>query len=884
MSIRSRVSSLLRSLLHRRELENDLDAELRSCFELLVDRYQEQGLAPEEAVRLARLEFEGFEQVKEQVREIHMRFTLDSFLQDVRCGWRALRKNPAFAAVAVLTLALGIGVNTAIFSLVYAVLLRPLPYHHPEQLALIWSNYQKMSAARAPASGPMLGEIEHRNRLLDSVGAIWVGNATLAGQDVPEQVKLGFVTNNFFQVLGVHPALGRAFTSEEGSGGRFAVILNDALWHRRFGGDPDIVGKAVDVLGGSATVVGVMPADFRLHLLNVAADVPAFVPFGSNLSKRPLTLYFLSLIARLKPGVTVAQAQSDLDSVAQQIRGIYTPLAAENLTFSVVGMQADAVREIRPGLIALYGGAAFVLLICYLNVANLLLARATDRRKEIAVRSALGASRGRVLRQLLTEGVLLCAIAGSAGVALAWAGVRWLNHVQPDSLARSGKIGLSWPVLAFATAISIVSVLMFAIAPSLKSTKSDLMKALREAGRTSQAPSRRGVRAALIVTEIALGFVLLISAGLMIRTFEKIQSVRPGFDPQSLLTFEIDLNAFDGPERRSFVKEWEAQIDAMPGVDAAGGVSHLPLGDYGNWYSSFRPEGIAPNDAAALLADFRAVTPGYLRAMGTRLLEGRTFDDRDRAGGNQVAVVDEIVAHSTWPNQSAVGKRIEAEHMNDRGGFEERWTEIVGVIEHIDHHSLARQLRGEIYFPYEQSPREHLAFGVRALVDPLSLAGPIREKLRQRDPKMALFKVRPMAAYVETAKAPAAFTAVLAATFAALALLLAAIGIYGVTYYSVSRRMHEMGVRMALGANGRDVMRMIFSEGLIFTGIGMVLGFLGAIAASRELAGLVYGVPLSDPLTYGVVLVVIPATAILACWRPASKASSANPADVLRAE
>ncbi len=884
MPIRRRASTFFRFLFRRRELENDLDAELRSYFELLVDRYREQGVPLEQAERAARLEFEGFEHVKDRVREVQLGFTLDSLFGDIRYAWRTLRKNPAFSAIAVLTLALGIGVNTAIFSLVYAVLLRPLPYHHPEQLALIWSNYQKMAALRAPASGPMLGEIEHHSRLLQSVAAIWVGTATLAGQDTPEQVKLGFVTGNFFDLLGVQPKLGRAFTPEEASGGRFAVILSDALWRRRFGSDPTIIGKSVDMLGGDATVVGVLPENFELHLFSVPSDVPAFVPFGDNLAKRPLTLYFLRLIARLKPGVTVAQAQSDLDSVARQIRDTYTPLADENLTFNVVGMQADAVREVRPALIALYAGAAFVLLICCLNVANLLLARAADRRREVAVRSALGASWRRILRQLLTEGVLLCAIAGSAGVVLAWAGVRWLSRVQPDSLPRSGEIGLSWPVLAFAAAISVASVLIFAIAPGVESARADLIQALREAGRTSKGPIRRGVRATLIVAEIALGFVLLISAGLMIRTFDKIQRVRPGFEPRSLLTFEIDLNSRWGADRRDFVTDWEAQLNATSGVEIAGGISHLPLGDYANWYSSFHPEGVSKNDASALLADFRAVTPGYLRAMGTRLLEGRYFDDHDQAGGHQVAIVDETVARSTWPNQSAVGKKIEAEHMNEKGGFEDRWAEVVGVVEHVSNHSLSKQLRGEIYFPYEQSPREHLAFAIRTRVDPLSLSGTVREMLRRRDPKMSLSKMRLMTAYVDAAKAPAAFTAVLATIFAALALVLAAIGIYGVIYYSVSRRMHEMGVRMALGASGRDVVWMVLREGLAFTAIGMVLGVVGAIGASRALAGLIYGIPLSDPLTYGFALAVIPITALLACWRPAAKASSANPADVLRAE
>ncbi len=854
-----------------------------------MDRQLERGLTLEQAQRAARIEFEGLEQTKEKVREVRVGATIESVLRDVRYAWRALRKSPGFTVVAVLTLALGIGVNTAIFSVVYAVLLRPLPYDKPEQLGLIWSDFQQSGALHAPTSGVILGELQHRSRLLQDVAGIWVGSGTFTGEANPEQVKVGYVTANFLQLLGVRPALGRVFAADEKFGGRPAVVLSNGLWRRRFGGDPAIVGKGVPFQGVSVTVVGVLPVDFQLHFpagSNVPADVQAFMPFGYDIYRAPRTLYFIRVLGRLKPGVSFDQAQADLNAVADQIRGAYTEFAAENLKFELASMQADAVRDVRPALMALFAGAGFVLLICCVNVANLLLARANDRRKEIAVRAAMGASQGRILRQLLIEGLVLCIMAGAAGLALGWVGVRGLLRIRPDYLARMGDIGLNWPVLAFVAAASLTAVLLCGLAPGLESMKWDLIQTLREAGRSGQTPARRGVRAVLIVGEIALGFVLVIGAGLMIRTLAKIQQVRPGFEAQRLLTFEIELPGSrygDDNARRNFVKEWEAKVRSLAGVESVGAVSHLPLDDYSNWYSPYRPEGVPADQTATLLADHRSVTPGYLRTMGTRLIEGRYFDDQDRADGHRVVIVDEMLAHSAWPGTSAVGKKIEVEKFTN-GQFEPGWAEVVGVVEHVRNHSLSQLVRGEVYIPFEQGARPHLSYVARTSVDPLALAGTIREELRKRDQDLAISKVRPMTAYMERAKAPVSFTAVLAGIFAGLALLLAAIGIYGVVYYSVSRRMHEMGVRMALGANTSDVMRLVMREGLVLTAMGMLLGLAGSLYTARYLQALIYGIPAIDPVTYGVALAVIPAAAILGCWRPAWKAGAANPVDAIRAE
>lgn len=885
MSLLRRAKSLFPILFQKRKLEAELDREMWAYLEMLVDRHLARGLSMEDAQRAARIEFEGIEQVKEQVREVRVGANLDSSMQDIRYACRALRKSPAFTAVAILTLALGIGVNTAIFSVVYAVLLRPLPYDHPEQLAFIWANF-KSAASRAPTSGPGFTGIQRRNHLLQDAAGIWVGNGTFTGDVNPEQVKVAFVTPNFLQVLGVRPALGRTFALHEEPSERVSIVLSHGLWQRRFGGDPAIIGKTVPFVGTAATVIGVMPEDFQLYFpqeTNVPENIAVFMPFGDDLAKRPLALYFLRVVARLKDGVSPEQAQADMDQVAAQMRGAFTEFAAENMKLTVAPMQRDVVRDIRPALIALFAGAGFVLLICCVNVANLLLARASDRRKEIAVRAALGATSGRIIRQLLMEGLVLCSIAGALGMGIGWVSLRALLSIRPDYLARMPHIGLNWPVLGFAAFISIAAAVLFGLTPAIESVKADVIGTLREAGRTSQTPARRGLRAALIVGEITLGFVLVIGAGLMIRTLQKIQSVHPGFEAPHLLTFEVDLGKFRPLDRIGFVHEWEAQLASLPGVDSVGGVSHLPLGGYSNWYSPYRPEGVPENDAATLLADYRAITPGYLRAMGTRLVEGRLFDDQDRAGGRQVVIVDDLLARTAWPGQSAVGKKIEAEHIT-RKGFVPVWSEVVGVVEHIRNHSLSKQLRAEIYIPFTQTPREHLSFAIRTHMEPAGLTDTIRRELYNRDKDLAISNVHPMINYVDRATAPARFTAVLAGVFAGLALLLAAVGIYGVVSYSISRRMHEMGVRMALGASASDVVRLVMGEGLVLTASGLVLGVVGALLVSRYVHSLIYGISAIDPVTYAIAITVIPAAAILGCWRPASKAASANPVDAIRAE
>ena len=880
-----RLGHLLASLFRRRQLEDDLDEELRSSFEMIVDRFVAQGLQPADARRRARLEFGGFEQVKENVRDGLIGASLETSLQDFRYAWRGLCRRPSFALISVVTLALGIGVNAAIFSVFYAVLLHPLPYAHPEQLALILGSFRDAGNARAPVSGTMLSEIARRNRSLAGVAGMWVGTETFPGE-TPEQVRVAQVTPNFFDVLGVRAALGRTFVKEEEAGGRPAIVLTDAFFRRRFAANTALIGKALDTRLAS-TLVGILPADFQLHFApdaHVPADVPAFIPFPYDIYEGARDVYYLRLVARLKSGVSMTQAQHDLDRVADEIRGAYTEYNAQNLRLSLTGMQDDAVSDLRPALTALFAGASFLLLICCVNVTSLLLARAADRRKEIALRLAIGASRGRIVRQLLAEGLVLCIIGGSCGLALGWAGFRALLAIRPERFARIGDAGLHWPLLAFALAVSLAAAMILGLAPALETFRLDLTESLRAGGRGWIGALHRRTGAALVIGEIAIGFVLVTGAALAARTLAKIEQVNPGFEPRHRLTFQIAFGRTLSPQvpLRS-ISDWEAELAALPGVERVGATSHLPLDDFPNWYSPFRPEGIAGNDTTTRIADHRCVTPGYFAAMGTRLLEGRYFDAQDGAGSRPVLIVDDLLARTTWPGQSAIGKKIETEHVVD-GGFKPVSTVVVGVVEHVRGHSLTRQVRPEIYLPFEQSARSPLSYVLRTSVEPLSLVPAVRALLHHRDPGLALAKVRPMTEYVARDIAPAGFTAVLAAIFSGLALVLAAAGIYGVLNYQVSRRLPEMGIRMALGAGARDVFHLVLGHGLALAAAGALLGTIATILAARWLGALVYGISPRDPLSFALALLLLPAVALLGCWRPAARAAAADPVTTIRAE
>jgi putative ABC transport system permease protein len=741
-----------------------------------------------------------------------------------------------------------------------------------------------MGASRAPSSGIQLREVRDRSHLFKDVAGIWVGNGTFTGDVEPEQVKVGDVTPNFFSVLGATPSLGRAFLDDRKGPGPQELILSYGLWQRRFGSDENIIGRAVTLNGNTFTVVGVLPKDFLLTFpadANVPANIQAYVPFQENIYEEPRDLYYIRLLARMKTDVSLEQAQGEANAIATQLRNEFAEYHKENLQFQVVQLHQDIVRDIKPALLALFVGAGLVLLICSFNMANLLLAHANTRRKEIALRAAIGASRWRIARQLVTEGLMICSIGGFLGLIIGWIGLKLLLNLRPESLARIQSVKVNLSLLAFVGAVTLGAGLFATLAPLLDLRKLKLIEPLKENGRLASGRMRNRTRSLLIVGETALGFVLLVGAGLMIRTLIHLHRVSPGFDAAQVMTFEMIPSGRSSLVRTNFVESCESSLAALPGVQSVGAISHLPLDDYPNWYSPYTPSGTLPNENANLLADYRAITPGYFQAIGGRMLDGRAFDKHDDAKGRQVVIVDDLLARQTWPNQSAVGQKLNVEHFTDNG-FENGWAEVVGVVEHIKNQSLLRPGRGQIYIPYAQSSREHLSFVVRTSQNPSALAAPIRNEIRKLDKTRAIAKLRPMNDYVTKALAATNFTATLASVFAVLALLLATVGIYAVISYSVAQRTHEMGVRIALGARPMDILKMVLREGLVLAALGLTLGLVVSVLIAKYLSSLLFNVTPIDPITYGVMAVMIAFASVLACWQPARRAASENPIEALR--
>jgi predicted permease len=872
----------LYSVLRQRKTDIEIEEEFRFHLEMTVQENVRNGLSAEEAQNAAARRFGSVSQVREAGRGIRRGYTLDVLLQDLRYSFRIFAEQPGLFITVALTMMLGIGANTAIFSVVHSVLLKPLPYDHPEQLALIWSNFQKTGASKAPAAPAQVKEMRENCRLFQDVAGIWVGGGTFTGEDQPEQVKVGSVTTNFLSLLGIRPTLGRLFLPEDDASETDSIILSYGIWMRRFGGDANIIGRQVRYGNGARTVVGVLPADFSLSFppeSNVPSDIQAWIPFWNGVYSDRST-YYIRLLGRMRPGVTVEQAQADADRMAGLLREHFTEYNAENLQLEVIQLHKDLVSDIKPALVALFAGAALVLLICCFNVSNLLLMRASGRRKEIAVRTALGASRLRIARQLVSESLLICGLGGGLGLGLGILGLRFLLRIRPDSLSRVKTVDLDLPVLAFVVAISVAAGLFSGLAPLVETRKLDLTESLKEGGRSASGLVRHRLRALLIVTEIALGTVLLVGAGLMARTLLALHSVSPGFNPAHVLTFEMNPR---GDHRIDTVAHYEEAFSTIPGVESVGAISHLPLGDYPNWYSPYSREGVTADDQNHLLADYRAITPGFFHSVGARLVEGRDFNRMDSATTRDVVIVDDMLAAQTWPGQTAIGKKLNVElYGRDDGGFGYHWADVIGVVGHIKTHSLMRALRGEIYIPYPQSPREHLSFVVRTSGEPLALTAAVRAEVSKIDKSQAIANLRPMDKYVADAMSPVNFTALLAGIFAFLALVLATLGVYGVVSFSANQRKQEIGVRVALGATRSDISRLVIKEGVLLSAIGLVLGLAGSIALSGYLRSFLFGVQALDPLTYIAILVLIPLATLLACWRPAYRAAAGNPVEALR--
>jgi predicted permease len=875
MPMLSRLRSVWRTLVHKDRLDNDLDDELRAAADTLTNRYLSEGLGPEEARRAADRALGGIARVKENVRDARVGAGLDALLLDVRHGWRGLKKAPGFTAVIVTTLALGIGANAAIFSVVHAMLIEPLPYANASELAFIWLDRRQVGYRLGPMSGPDLRDLRERTQSFAGVGGIWAtGSIALTGEGEPEQIRAALVTTNFFEVLGVDPALGRTFRTEDSNtGAEPTILLGWELFQRRYGGEASLVGRTIDVNGDRVRVIGVMPPSFRL-LLPTEASVPdrlqAWAPFWPDLEGGPRRNLFLRVVARMKPGVTIAAARED---VARMAAIVSRELEADR-AFTVVGLQDDGVREIRGPLLALCASVGLLLAIACVNVASLLIARAAARGRETAVRLALGASRQRLFRQALVEGLLLTILGAAAGVFAGDVSLRLLLSLTPETLARLGAARVNLPVLAFTMGVALFWGLLFSMAPLTELFKAGPMPWSTD--RAMARPVRYRVRAGLVTVQIALSTTLLVSAVLLVRAFVNVLQVDPGFAGQSHLTFRLAIPGTSPAAFNVFGDELQRRLEAIPGVTGAGAISHLPYDDLPNWALPYSLEQPIPMDAP--MADARAVSPGTLETLGVTLIAGRFFTMSDGVAQHPPVIVDDLLARQLWPGQSALGRTLFVRQGPER-------MIVVGVVRNVRLRSLIAEPSPQLYLPWALAQRNPIAFVLGTSGGrPVSLTEQVRAAVASLDRRLPVYEVRAMQQYIDAARSTQRFTMELAAVFALTALTLTCVGIYGVLAYAVAQRRREFGVRRALGAGAGQITGSVLREGLLFGAVGCVMGLGGAALAEKVLQSLLYAVRPGDPLSYGAAVALILAGSIAACAIPAYRATVVSPMDALRTE
>jgi putative ABC transport system permease protein len=807
--------------------------------------------------------------------------------QDVRFGLRMLLKKPGFTAVAILALALGVGANTAIFSVVNGVLLRPLPFKNPDRLVRLgeWSK----QVPGMSISYPNFKDWREQNHVFDGIAATQFDSYNLTGGDEPERLQGRNVSWNFFDVLGVTPALGRSFREEEDHAGAPRVcVISNSLWQRRFGSDEKVVGRAVTLNGESYTVVGVLPAGYRY---GTPTDV--FVPIGlGEASERmgPRDNHpGIYAVARMKEGVRVEQAEAEMKQIAERLAAAY-PKENTGNGVTLTPLREYFVGDIRMSLIVMLGAVGFVLLIACANVANLLLARAASRYREIAVRTALGASRFRIIRQLLTESIILAVISGTVGLLLAMWGVDVLRRASLDIIPTTADISLDRTVLFFTLGVSLLTGILFGLAPALQASKPELNEALKEGGRSgAEASARSRVRSLLVVAEVALSLMLLVGAGLLVRSFVQLLRTDPGFEPRNLLTFSLSyrVGKDEGRKAADFFKAVEERIRALPGVEAVAVSNGAPM--LGAAETSFQIEGRPPAEPGKRpMTVVYFPTKDFLKAMGIRLVRGRFFDEHDTQDSPLVTVIDEDFARLYFPGEDPVGKYFEgSKEMNIPHA------EIVGVVAHVKNYGLDTPgpVQAELYRARDQVPEriqpllaDRVSLVVRTSTDPAALAPAVRRAVQEVDPNQPVYNVNTMEQVLSDSVASQRLSMLLLSIFAAVAMTLAAVGIYGVMSYAVAQRTHEFGVRMALGAEGRDVLRMVVRQGMVLTLAGVGAGLLGALALTRVMSSLLFGVSATDPLTFVGVPLLLALVSLAACFIPARRATKVDPMVALRYE
>jgi len=827
-----------------------------------------------------------------------------TILQDLRYALRTAWRDRAFSMIAVLTLALGIGANTALFTIVNAVVLAPLPFRSPDQLVRVTSDFTRQHVRDVGLSIPELFDLR-RAGLFDDIAGVWPVSANLTETDEPERVETALVDANYFAMLGIGAQLGRVFEAADAEPGITEVaVISDALWRRRFGADPRVLGRRIRIDNDMYSIIGVAAVSFRHPGRGTETDVEVWAPAGwlaSPFSPQPVRRAYVLQggIGRLKAGIAPASAQQRLDALAERLRQQYPAdyPAGAGWTFRVIPLHDDLVGDVRPALLTLLAAVGFVLLIACANVANLLLARSSVRQREIAIRRALGAGRGRLVRQLLTESVVLAIVGGMLGLLIAVWGVDGLVQVSPASLPRLQGVGVNGVVLVFTAGLSLMTGMLFGLVPAMQGSHADLHQVMQDAARSASATGRATrLRSTLVVGEFALALVLLVGAALLVQSFWRLQRVDLGFNPASVLTARIWLPQPNLPEtgpyfkhdaRVSFYRRVLDRVAALPGVQAAGGVSSLPLsGSPGR--TSFTIEGRSTDGGDVPTTEASLVTPGYFRALGVELVRGRLFDDHDDARAPAAVVVSESFARQFFAVEDAIGRRLLPGGRGRPNGPQQpppaNWLTIIGIVRDVKSARVEAGPAPLLYRSVLQTSNLNLTLVVRTRTDPSMLAEPIRREVRAVDPNEPVFSVRTMDAVVASALAQRRFTMLLLALFAATALALSAIGIYGVMAYFVTQRTHEIGIRMALGASRRDVVTMVLGQGARLATAGVAVGLVGALAITRAIATLLFGVSPRDPGTLVALAAALTAVALLACYVPARRATRVDPIRALRYE
>ncbi len=812
---------------------------------------------------------------------------MTNFLQDIQFGFRVLLKSRGLAAIAIVALALGIGANTAIFSVVNTVLLRALPYPQPDQLVWFWESQPNLE--QAPFSAADFLDYQAQNQSFQQVATIRRLSFNLTGQGAAERIPGMVATPNVFSLLGVHPILGRDFLPEEGAfGAPRRALLTFGFWQSHFAGDRAVVGRSLTLDNQPVQIIGVLPANFRyggtdvllwVNPVNVVPEVFSTLPDWERNIRNNRETHYLSIVGRLKPGVALSQAQSDINTIVARLHQQYPVTTGHNVR--LIPLRELSAGPVRQTLVILLGVVGLVLLIACANVANLLLSRAVTRRREIAIRTALGAGRLRIVRQLLTESMLLSFVGGALGLALAWGLVRLLVAASPEQLPRVQEIALDLRVLLFTFGVSLLTGLLFGLAPALAATRHSLGHFLKEAGRGgAEGLAHNRLRGVLVVTEVAFSLVLLVCAGLLGRSFVRMLEVNPGFRPDHMVTMWMNFTSANyAPKGRpaQFLEQLLPRAAALPGVEGVAISNDLPLEGDDTTTGLSDVEGRAPFPRGQQpLVGVHAVNPGYFRSMGIPQLRGREFSASDNANSTPVVIINQKLAETLWPGQDALGK-----HFHLMG---DKQSEVVGVVGNVLHNGLGESVSLESYLAFPQNPWSYVGLAVRTHGDPGAVYGAVRSLVEQIDPELPVHDMRPMEQVVAETMASRRLTLWLVGAFAALAFVLASVGIYGVMSYAVTERVHEIGVRMALGAQRRDVLRLVVGHGMRHAAIGLLLGSVAAFLAARAMTTLLFGIRPGDPLTYIGIAVVLALAALVACYIPARRATSVDPMVALRYE